>query len=189
MRIAASHIDVSRVVPALRAVLEQIDGAYRKGLALNNGVRATGRQLRVRHESERLERPPRPERPGPGRVLLSSALAAGEAARAEIADFQGSIFAKAFLYRGVVLLYVLGGRMRIECREADGGGWQRAGTQHRRTEVQSRVEQRRWRSEVVCLLSFRKNEGHIVPLVTPRVLIDGREENAIRRVKYETPIG
>ena len=38
--VPASHVDVARVVPVLRAVLQQVDGADRKGLALYYGIRA-----------------------------------------------------------------------------------------------------------------------------------------------------
>src|ERR1041385_2601970 len=47
MRIASADIDVASVVPTLRGVFQQIDGAHRKGLSLDDRVGTSLRQRGV----------------------------------------------------------------------------------------------------------------------------------------------
>ena len=62
MRVSAAHVYVTRVIPTLRRVFQQIDRADGKGLALDDGVGATGHENRTRDKAQRMERTPRPER-------------------------------------------------------------------------------------------------------------------------------
>src|SRR5215469_17650540 len=55
IRVTAAYIDVASVVPALCGVLQQIDRANRKSLALDYRIRATKRQSSVRHKSKRFK--------------------------------------------------------------------------------------------------------------------------------------
>ncbi len=59
MRIAAADIHVTRVVPTLGGVFQQIDGTDRESLTLHDGGSAARRQHRARHKSEHLEGAPR----------------------------------------------------------------------------------------------------------------------------------
>src|SRR5438270_4002083 len=136
MRIVAADVDVAGIVPALGAVLEQVDGADRKGLALDDGGGAAGRQCCVGHECEGLEGAARPKRSwARERVVDQVSALEVKAARAEIADFDRSAVAEAFLHRAIPLLDILRGGMRIERGEAYGGRRQGAGAEHWRAEI------------------------------------------------------
>ena len=70
VRITAPHIHVARVVPTLRRVLQQIDGADRESFTLHDGGGAARRQHRARHKSERLEGAPRAKRARSGKSVV-----------------------------------------------------------------------------------------------------------------------
>src|SRR5882724_7217887 len=70
VRIAAAHVRVTSVVPALRRFLQQVDGADRKCLALNDGSGAAARQYGPGHKRQRLEGTPRSKRPGPRQSVI-----------------------------------------------------------------------------------------------------------------------
>src|SRR5260370_30402760 len=107
-RIAAADIQVSRVVPALRGILEQINGADRESFALHHGGSATGRQHRSRNKCERLERTPRAQRTRHrASVVDQMRPLQAETKRADVADFERSVLPEALLDRAVPLLYVL----------------------------------------------------------------------------------
>src|SRR5580765_9000212 len=60
--IFAAHIHVAGVIPALRGVFEQVDGADWEGLALNDSVGAAGSQDGSGYEAQSVERATRAER-------------------------------------------------------------------------------------------------------------------------------
>src|SRR5438046_8081539 len=70
VRITAAEVDVTRVVPALRAVFEEIDGADRESQALNDSIGATRGQRSIGHEGKRFERAARAERSGPRKRVV-----------------------------------------------------------------------------------------------------------------------
>src|SRR5882762_6808138 len=70
MRIAAADIHVTRVVPTLRGVFQQIDGADRESFTLHYGGGAARRQHRARHKSKRLEGAPRAKRTRSGESVV-----------------------------------------------------------------------------------------------------------------------
>src|SRR6267142_6444583 len=70
MRIAAADIHVTRVVPTLRGVFQQIDGADRESFTLHYGGGAARRQHRTRHKSKRLEGAPRAKRARSGESVV-----------------------------------------------------------------------------------------------------------------------
>src|ERR1700674_841343 len=97
--------------------------------------------------------------------------------RSEIAEFQCSFGAQALLYGTAPLLDVLRWRIDFKGSEADCGR-----PQNRRGEIEMSGNDAGSRSEVIALLRFRKNIGNIMTLVTPRIHINGGEENAKGRV-------
>src|SRR6266404_7730640 len=91
VRITAAHIHVAPVVPTLRRVFQQIDGADRESLTLHYGGGAARRQQRARHKSERLEGASRAERTRSGKSVVDQVRALQvETARTDVADFQRS---------------------------------------------------------------------------------------------------
>ena len=109
-----------------------------------------------------------------------------EATCSQIANFEGRVLPKTFFDLPVPLLDVLGGGVRIKCGKADRGRGQRAGSEHGRAEVQTLRKERCGRCEVIGLLRLGKNVGHIVALVAPGVLINGRVENPVGAVENDT---
>src|SRR5579864_1281738 len=92
-----------------------------------------------------------------------------KATRSEVADFQGGVWAKAFFDLAIPLLDIFGRSVRIEGCKADRGSRQSACSQYWGAEVQSLGKERSWRSEIIGLLGFRENIGHVVSLVAPCV--------------------
>ena len=170
MRIPAPHVDVARVIPTLRAVLQQIDGADRKSHALNHGIRAARRQSGVRDKRKRLEWAAGTERPRTRKSIVDQMRALQvEATRSEIPEFQRSVAPQAFLHGSIPLLNVLRRRVRVEGRETYGRGRQRSDAEHGRAEIQAGVEESSRRSEVVSLLGFREDVRNVVALITPGI--------------------
>ena len=93
--------------------------------------------------------------------------------RSEIAEFESCFRAQALLDRATPLLYVLRRRVGLERCEADSRR-----TQYGGSKVEVTSDNAGSGNEIVTLLRFRKNERHIVALVTPRIHINRREENA-----------
>src|SRR6266404_4950963 len=98
--------------------------------------------------------------------------------RSEIADFQRSLGAKTLLYGAAPLLDVLWRRVELKSSKADCGR-----PQNRWREIEMTGNDAGSRSEVVALLGLRKNIRNIMTLVTPRIHVNGCEENAKGRVK------
>ena len=103
-----------------------------------------------------------------------------QAVRAEITELECSFSTETLLDRTAPLFDVLRRRVEFESSKADGRdaeyGWSKV-------EVTGNDAWRR--SEIVALLRFRKDERHVVTLITPRVHIDRREEDAKRCVQYD----
>ncbi len=119
VRIATSQVNVARVVPALRCVLQQVDGADRESLALDNGGRATRRQLGPGNKCQRLERTPGAQRAGSGKRVIDQVRSLQvKAAGAEISDFDRRVLPQTLLHRTIPLLNVLRRGVGIECRKA-----------------------------------------------------------------------
>ena len=119
MRVLAAHVYVSGVVPTLGRVLEKINGAHRKGLALDHRIRTAGRKHGSRNKTQSLEGTTRPQRPRPGRRVVDQVSALQvEPARPEIAHIDSRVLSKPFLDLPVPLLNVLRRGMRIESRES-----------------------------------------------------------------------
>src|SRR6266851_648627 len=143
MRIAASDIHVSGVVPALRGILEQINGADRESFALHDSGTAAGGQHRSRNKCERLERTPRAKRTRSGESVVDQMRSLQvETARADVADFKRSVLPEAFLHRPVPLLNVLRWCVGIESSETHSGWRQCAHAKNRCAEIHTRVEER-----------------------------------------------
>src|SRR5689334_17920502 len=98
--------------------------------------------------------------------------------RTEIAELERGFSTETLFDGAAPLLDVLRRRVWFEGGETDGRS-----TQHRRREVKVTRNDDRGRNEVVALLCFRKHVRHVVTLITPRVHIDGREEDAKARRK------
>src|SRR5713226_9202774 len=153
MRIAAADIHEARVVPALRGVFQQIDGADWKSLTLHEGSGAIRRQHRARHKSKRLEGTPRPQRARSGESVVDQVRPLQmETSRADVADFKRGVLPEALLHGAVPLLDVLRGSVGIEGCEAHRGWRQGARAQNGCAEIHPRVEEGRRRSEVIGLL-------------------------------------
>src|SRR5713101_1240545 len=90
-------------------------------------------------------------------------------ARAEIADFERGLVAETFFDRGAPLLDVLGGRVRIEGGEADGGFAEDGGSEIQRGLRLRRRKQSCRGREIVELLRLGENIGNVVALVAPGV--------------------
>src|SRR5262249_23243838 len=102
------------------------------------------------------------------------------AVRSEISGFERVRRAQALLERKAPLLNVLRRSVRIERSKTDGGL-----SQDRLAEIKVRSNDACCRNEVVALLTFRKYIRHVVALIAPRVHIDGREKDAVRRVNHD----
>src|SRR5579884_43214 len=180
MGISAAHVHVGRVVPALCGVLQQVDRAHWKGLALEDRVGAARSENRSWNKRKCLERPAWTQRTWSGRRIVDQVRALQvQPARAEVADFDRCIPAESFLHGCVPLLDVLRWRMRIKSRETNSGGGQWSRAQHRRPEIETRREQRRWRREVVGLLRLWEDVRDVVALIAPRIQVNRRVEDAI----------
>src|SRR5207253_5482592 len=103
--------------------------------------------------------------------------------RSKIADFHSGLGAQALLYGTAPLLDVLWRRVELESSKAD---CRRA--QNRRREIEMTGHNAGCRSEVVALLRLWKDIRNIVTLITPRIHVDGCEENAEGRVKNQTMV-
>src|SRR5947207_9225441 len=87
--VPAAYVHISRVIPALGRVFQQVNRAYREGLALNDSVCAAGNQHRVWDEAQRLERAPRAKRSRTWRRIIDQVGELQvETAGSEIADFE-----------------------------------------------------------------------------------------------------
>src|SRR6185312_4716862 len=69
--------------------------------------------------------------------------------------------------------------MRIESGKAHGRGRQWTSAQHRRSEIETRRQERCRRREVVGLLRLREDVRHVVALIAPSVQINGCVKDAI----------
>src|SRR5258708_1525964 len=135
MGVSAADIDIACVVPGLRGVGEQVDGA--DGSAKSACGATCGRsrrhgdacgQARVCDEFQELERAARPDGAGAWRRVVDEVGALEmNAASAEIAEFESGFAAETLFDGGAPLLDVLGGRVGIEGGEANRGfaedGW------------------------------------------------------------------
>jgi hypothetical protein len=81
------------------------------------------------------------------------------------------------------------GCVGIEGREANGGWFQSAISQHWRTEIESAGKEGSGRGEVVGLLRLGKYIGYVVALVAPCVLVRRRKENAVGGAKCKPGAG
>jgi hypothetical protein len=112
MRVAAANVDVAGVVPGLRGVGEQVDGA--DGSAQRAGGAAGGRRRRngnaggqagVCYEFKNLERAARADGAGAWRRVVNEVGALKmNAAGAEVADFEGGFAAETLFDGGTPLL-------------------------------------------------------------------------------------
>src|SRR6266852_9530168 len=193
MRVTAAHVDVAGVVPSLRGVGQQVDGA--DGRAERTGGTAGRRRRRdgyvagqgcAVYELEKLQRAARSDGPGTRRRVVDEVGALQvNAARAEITDFESRFAAEAFFNGGAPLLDVFGRRVGIEGGEADGGSTEHCGCEIQGSLRLRRRKQRCRRREIIKLLRLRKNVGDVVALVAPGVEIDWRKENAVGAVDDE----
>src|SRR6266478_1913774 len=164
VRIPAADIHVSGVVPALRGIFEQIDGADRESFALHHGGSAAGRQHRSRNKCERLERTPWAKWTRSRESVVDQMRSLQvETARADVADFERSVLPEAFLQRAVPLLNVLRRGVGIERSETHSSWCQCARAKNGSAEIHTRVEERRWRREVIGLLCLRENVRNVMP--------------------------
>src|SRR6267154_80432 len=190
MRIAAADIHVSGVVPALRGILEQINGADRESFALHDSRSTARRQYRSRNKCERLERTPRAKRTRSRESVVDQMRSLQvETARADVADFERGVLPKASLHRAVPLLNVLRRCVGIERSETHGGWRQSARAKNGSAEIHTRVEERRWRREVIGLLCLRENVRNIMSLVAPGVQVYRCEKDSIGGVQHESLTG
>src|SRR5215470_3393104 len=170
-RIAAAHIDVARVIPALGSVLKEVDGAYRKSGA---DYRHVGRQHSIRHKADGFEWAAWTNRTwAGGRVVDQVSSLQMNAMGAQVSQLKGSALAKTLLHRCAPLFDVLRGGVRIQCSKADRGL-----PQHRFAEVETVGDDAGGRHKIVALLRLGKNVRHIVALVAPRVHVNWRVEDA-----------
>ena len=100
--------------------------------------------------------------------------------RAKITELECCFGAETLFNGAAPLLDVLRRRVKLESGKADSRD-----AQYCWSKVKVIGNNARRRNEVVALLSFRKDEWHVVTLITPRVHIDRREEDAKRRVQHE----
>ncbi len=97
MRILPAHIDVGRVVPALSRILESVDRAHGKSLALDYRVGiAAGRQHGAIHKGQRLVGTPRTDWPRSRRRIIDEVRSLQvKSARSEITDCERGVRAEA----------------------------------------------------------------------------------------------
>src|SRR6266850_6624881 len=100
--------------------------------------------------------------------------------RSEITEFERGLGAQTLLYGTAPLLDVLWWRVELKSRKADCGR-----PQDCRREIEMTGNDAGGRNEVVALLGLRKDIGNIMTLVTPRIHVHWREENAKGRVKNQ----
>src|SRR5260221_3801085 len=129
MRVSAADIDIAGVVPGLRGVGEQVDGAdgsaQRAGGATCRRSRRSGEawgQAGVRDEFQERERAARPDGAGAWRRVVDEVGALEmNAASTEVAELESGFAAETLFDGGAPLLDVLGGRVGIEGSEAESG--------------------------------------------------------------------
>src|SRR4051812_7970146 len=154
--VPAAYVHISRVIPALGRVFQQVNRAYREGLALNDSVCAAGNQHRVGDEAQRLEGAPRAKRSRTWRRIIDQVGALQvETAGSEIADFECSARSESLFDLRVPLLNVLGGSVGIEGSKAHRGSGQCAFTKYGSAEIKRIRQQGSGRREVVSLLRLR----------------------------------
>src|SRR5262249_59885584 len=84
--VTAANVDIARVVPAARRILQQVDRAHRKGRIQDGDV---GRKYRAVHEARGLVWPPRLNQAGPGKHIVDEVSPLQvQAAVSQIADLQ-----------------------------------------------------------------------------------------------------
>src|SRR5256885_1532396 len=187
MRVPAAQVHVAGVVPTLRAVFQQVDRAHRKCFALNDGVSTAWGEFGAVDKCKRFEWAAGSRRARTRQCVVDQVRALQmKTARAEITDFERRVSPETLLQREIPLLDVLRGRVRIERRKTHGGGWERAGAQHRSSKIEARIEQGGGRREVVGLLRLREHVRNVVPLIAPRVHIDRRKENTVGRMQHNS---
>ena len=128
--ILAPHVHVAGVIPTLRRVLEQVDRAHGKSLALDNGVGiAAGRQHGAADKGKRLEGAPRSNRARSRRSIVDQVSALQvKTARSQIAYGQRTCCRRSSSPTGCSTAARIARRVGIECREAHRGCRQRAGS-------------------------------------------------------------
>src|ERR1700754_1523216 len=170
-----AHIDVARVIPTLRGILQQVNPAYRKRCIGNRDV---VRKNHARKEAQSSERPAWSNRARPGRRIIDQMRTLKmQSVRSQIAEFERGVRPQTLLDRTTPLFDVLRRRVELES-----GKTNRRDTQHRWSKIQVTSDDRGRRSEIVALLRFGKDERHVVTLVAPRVHVDGSVKDAKRRV-------
>src|SRR5260221_5550245 len=197
MRVSAADIDIAGVVPGLRGVGEQVDGAdgsaQRAGGATCRRSRRNGDacgQAGVCDEFQELERAARPDGAGAWRRVVDEVGALEmNAASTEVAELESGFAAETLFDGGAPLLDVLGGRVGIEGSEADSGFAEDGGSEIQRGLRLRGGQQGCRRREIVELLSLRENVGNVVALVAPGVEINRSEEDAVRAVENEAEAG
>ena len=108
MGVSASDIDVAGVVSALRGVLQEVDGADRKRLALDDGVGAARGQDGAGHEGQRLKGTAWSEQAGARRSIVDQMRTLKvKTASPQIADVEDGVRPKTFFDLCIPLLNVL----------------------------------------------------------------------------------
>jgi len=197
MRVSAADIDIAGVVPGLRGVGEQVDGA--DGSA-KRACGATCRRSRrngdtcgqagVCDEFQELERAAGPDGAGAWRRVVDEVGALEmNAASTEVAELESGFAAETLFDGSAPLLDVLGRRVGIEGSEADSGFAEDGGSEIQRGLRLRGGQQGCRRREIVELLSLRENVGNVVALVAPGVEINRSEEDAVRAVENEAEAG
>src|SRR3954447_18302991 len=103
--------------------------------------------------------------------------------RSQISNFKCGVMTEALFNGTAPLLDVLRRRVGIHASETHSSL-----PQHRLTKIKLASKQRRGRSEVVALLSFRKHVRNIVALVAPGIHIHRRKENSEGGMKDQSEI-
>src|SRR6266852_6117843 len=191
MRIAAAHVDVTGVVPTLRRVGEQVDGAHGRaddsyGTISRRGGRdgSARRQDSIVDELEDFEGAARADGAGARRRIVDEVGALKmNAACPEIADFESGLAVETLLDRGAPLLDILCGSVRVKGRKAHRGRAEDCGIEIERRLSLCGAQQRGGGIEIVKLLGLREDKRHVMLLVAPGIQINGREENSVGAVE------
>src|SRR5258708_32048424 len=170
MRGSAADIDIAGVVPGLRGVGEQVDGA--DGSA-KRACGATCRRSRrngdtcgqagVCDEFQELERAAGPDGAGAWRRVVDEVGALEmNAASTEVAELESGFAAETLFDGSAPLLDVLGRRVGIEGSEADSGFAEDGGSEIQRgLRLRGGQQRCRWR-EMVELLQLGETVGDVV---------------------------
>jgi hypothetical protein len=166
-REASTDVDVTGVIPALCAVLQQIDGAdWKTNLivwapASRSRVGHISRQCCIWHKTNLGKRPAWTDWPRARRRIVNQVGALQvETVRSQVSNLERCLMPEAFLDRTAPLLDVLRRSMRVH-----GGEAYRSLAEHGMPEIELRRQNGCRGSEVIALLRFRENIRHVVPLV------------------------